>query len=162
MVDKVLNYNCTPFFNTSNYTHWVGSWNNMKDCIAIMNGVNLSSHRVRYHKAACGQTSHNTLGRPLVFANRPGKQEQWSKNNAHASTVSGACINMADPDWKTDRRTYKFLYWRETEEQFLETLCAGGRNSSNKFTTPWLMGKSHLVCCDRFKNVIWPEKNSPG
>lgn len=45
-----------------------------------------------------------------------------------------------------------------TEHRFLEKPSTSGRSSTNKLAALWLMGKSHLPCCDRQKTIIWLRK----
>lgn len=64
---------------------------------------------------------------------------------------------------KTNHPNCKSLYWTGTEKQFLEMLFTGGWAFANKLTTSWLMGKSHLVCCDWLKKNknLWLRKIPP-
>lgn len=69
---------------------------------------------------------------------------------------------LDDGPWLKNRcPDCKFLHWTGTEAQFLEKLFTGGCDSASKFTAPWLMGNSHLLCCDQFKRITWLRKIPP-
>lgn len=113
---------------------WVQPWSSVNDCIVIMNGANLSSHRVTVCVSVCDLlipnscvSWHTTIpwGRPLVFVVRPGEQEQWSK------TMLTSDVTLSAPH----------------EYEGLKSVW----NGATKFTALWLIGKSHLICSDWFK-----------